>query len=704
MNWKKPIYHVITLSQLITSLGSTLPRTKTFEERMEEEQFNNVMQNLSGLDTLVAKYDKDLVRVKAKIDKEGWLSPSDKLEYSARYSGELIDTYTFDFLREIIKIKNSDEDLDYIEIFKRARNNIGKISIETKVGDVIDVDRSGWDAYISHGEKYIIKYDRGDMVLSAEILKSTADNNWVETLIFTDFNKLLEGYKQAKEFGIETLTKWNVFNGEWTGKDPVKKWFKWSKQYQAVRRDSYITEFEGKIGKELDYGVVGNVLYKMQVYLENLPKELIDKLAKDHKLSDMDITNILWENLPLTPSTPLPQLNTRNQEITSSKLYSEYLALAVFPILKQLYQNDIKQTVIADRGNRPAWIVLEKIIESLKNDKDLMSNEVLQRVTDNKVKFLKVSNFEQIAEAYAMTDGFASENENYETIRKDVEEVRLARKSFKEARKKNNPNSMQLQDEFKKTRSKLRPFYKEVIGKVKSFYKDHLKGELTQDYDNTAVFDYFIRTGATRGSTVRILKELGYNIASSDFIPMVNTTNNDSGTFAVNPLYAIAHDWKMNTSWREIIEYHGKQLEIGKEYGMDNGTKNVNDLFKGKDVTDIYKLKNPENKVYTIKDIEGVMEDISTKHMVLKEKELYNTYFKDFCNILMWKENSEETQTEVNRLITKMYHDRLDYGVNWAMNIAKSMGKDKLIEYFEDKNDIFGEILMIKNEELRRVA
>ncbi len=78
------------------------------------------------------------------------------------------------------------------------------------------------------------------------------------------------------------------------------------------------------------------------------------------------------------------------------------------------------------------------------------------------------------------------------------------------------------------------------------------------------VVDDWMNSGSTKDFTVELMQNLGYDFADKDFEVLVEGPG--GGKARINPRMLTG---KLPFDWRDVVEFHGRQLEIGTETGLD---------------------------------------------------------------------------------------------------------------------------------------
>jgi hypothetical protein len=641
------------------------------------DKLTEIVRNLSKSDRVMDYLNRDAAKAYGLFSKKGWVDPCDMIERQGMAQGELISNVLTDYVVEATKLHVAHPDWDYPKVMLEAKKALGKI----EVNDIKPV----FDYYRGTLSREF-KYTKGEKTFSVRIGPKDQFNHWYEGALFSDFDVTFNAYLKARHLGIDVLTKngvasstyyWEDSTDAITGKDYDEKTGRKLGGRGVDTNPEMLTDYEMEHGKQ-EPGIVGNVIFKVEQFLKILPTYELRKLANEKSVDFNALASTMWDSIPLEEIIGEIASSSRTRQSSEPMLYAEAMTLAVLPVIRYLHENGINDVVIADRGNRPAGIVLEEIVKEL----DLGIN----------VHYAKISNLKKVSEGYMFTDEFANSVQNPDYIMSLVRELRIL-KDDEDKKETSDGERLKIRQRISEIGEALKPYYEQTKEKVKELYKEGLAKHVTVDHSNFVVFDDFIKSGSARAATIDALTGLGYDVDEGKFIAMINTDGNKSGAFAIN--LGNMFDPKKDTDWQTMLEYHHKQLEIGVTYGMDEETVDQSKLFERWRIIDHYKLQAPKDKFFTAEEAMGIAKDIRQNYVI-------NGHSLFFAVDLIGREWSEDLQRDVNFKITDFYRQRLVDGIKSTLDKAERVNVKQFIE--GHKVDRLERYVMDLQERLRDAA
>jgi len=207
---------------------------------------------------------------------------------------------------------------------------------------------------------------------------------------------------------------------------------------------------------------------------------------------------------------------------------AEMLTDFTVEFLKDCIKNDADEIIFADRGARPFGQVAEYLFSKFKDKKDLP-----------KINYFKLTNQNKLVDALTkINSGFDSSK------------------------------SPEIADEI-------------IMNAFKEKFAYHAGNE------KLIIADDWITSGKTKNYAIKILKKLGYDFNEKQFQVFVEGPGDKKNKdYKMIPKTASG---ERLLDWRDILDFHGKQLEIGIEYGIDrvnNGDSTIppNKLFEEFDI------------------------------------------------------------------------------------------------------------------------
>jgi tetratricopeptide (TPR) repeat protein len=644
MNWRRYISAALIPVELFMNLAFIRPDSKKIEQQNLDKlkgMFSSAYTRLTNVHPISLGELHGMVT----DDKMIW-HPVDNVMLGESPNLRFLDEAKVEFVKRCAELKMNSPGMSYENIFREARKGLGDFEVtEQKVnylehnpGDAIWKHKS--DDHIDIKQEVPGSLMRFSSFSGRGFSKdnpASFDKRYIprDLMLITDFDKLLEAYEKARQLGPETLEK------SWT--------------------ENGVTEYEIENGTQ-DKGVVGNMLYDLEGKLENLDKLL--KLMPSNQISKEDAASVIasaWDFAPRMPAQTM-QISPVSQQSNVARIYAEQLALGTLSVLRDLYAASVDEVVVADRGNRPAGMVLEHIVGRL----DI----------DMKINFAKISQIKKVSESYSFTDEFAaSTGLDVAEVNGIVEKVRGLRKEYNE-KGIMHEDAQELKAEIARIEEGLSSLYAETRARARELYSAGLQ-RYTDLSGRFVIFDDFIRTGKTRDDTIGILRDMGHDAGYDNFIAAINTTENVSNVAAINPVFSSVYDWKQKCSWKELLEYHNRQLEIGINYGMDKDVKDAEKMFDRWQVKDHYKLPKPKDGLaYEENEAKwlGWKMKIEGKYRVSAD-----FHFEDRIKaMLTGKSWSKELEEDINMVVTETYQTILLLEVNRMMS---RFGKDELLDF-----------------------
>jgi hypothetical protein len=381
------------------------------------------------------------------------------------------------------------------------------------------------------------------------------------------------------------------------------------------------------------------------------------------------------------------------------------LALGALGQLRELYENDIDQVVIADRGANPFGVILEELISQLK----------LPEITTSYFKFVgaeKGSEKGALMNAFAVTEGEAAVLEDHYALR---QEIKAARESEEEERIAYA--RMVLQPELEKGITSHRALYDRLAPQLEGAQLERAREKIGPlDNKKVAVYDDWINTGATTKNIAAILQGLGAAFSPEEVRPLIDSEGNASGkcvirdTLAFGDEHATNREWRLHLPWKQVRELSGIA------YGIDRGTENPAELFERYEETAAYHIPKPRGGKYTLAERASIahtlLENTLPVEQTISEEQV--TFLANVDAILSAYDSHESVTAELNRLRSGTFKAALQRTVRELCDeLNQQFGKEHVKEFLIGKksgslveayarNQVEAAI-QLSNEELRTI-